>query len=421
MTDFHFPSRPIFAVSLFAWASFVGAADEWPQFRGPTGQGLSDAHGLPLTWGETNGIAWKTEIPGRGYSSPVVSENRIWLTSSPDKGLTRHVLCVDLDSGKVTKDVPLFSVEKPELCHAFNSYATPTPVLERGRVYVTFGTPGTACLDAETGSIIWQRRDFAVDYRDVGAASSPILYRDKLILTCDGQTGSKQFVAALDKNTGKTLWQTDRTFAPGPAPTSIHSSAVPLVIRVDGRDELVSPAAHGVHAYDPDTGAEIWQAGYDGWSVVPRPVFGDDLVFVCSGVVKPIMLCIRPTGATGDVTRSGVVWSTRKNVPDMPSPVLTGNRLYTMTATTLSCLEPRTGREIWSGKLPGQYLASPIAADGRLFLFSRGKTSCVVALGDTFRVLATNRLDEGCMASPAAVGRSLLVRTTQHLYRIAAQ
>jgi len=222
MTDFHFPSRPIFAVSLFAWASFVGAADEWPQFRGPTGQGLSDAHGLPLTWDETNGIAWKTEIPGRGYSSPVVSENRIWLTSSPDKGLTRHVLCVDLDSGKVTKDVPLFSVEKPELCHAFNSYATPTPVLERGRVYVTFGTPGTACLDAETGSIIWQRRDFAVDYRDVGAASSPILYRDKLILTCDGQTGSKQFVAALDKNTGKTLWQTDRTFAPSPAPTSIH-------------------------------------------------------------------------------------------------------------------------------------------------------------------------------------------------------
>jgi len=395
------------------------ARDAWPQFRGPTGQGLSEVRDLPVTWSETNNIVWKTEIPGTGYSSPVVSDNRIWLTASPDKGKTRHVLCVDLLSGKIERDIVLFACDKPEICHTLNSYATPTPILEADRVYVTFGTPGTACLSAKTGQKIWERSDFVIDYRDVGAASSPILYRNMLILTCDGQVGSKQFVVALDKNTGATLWKTDRIFLPGKPPEFRHSSGVPLVICVNGTDQLISPAARGVHAYNPVTGAEIWQAWYDGWSVVPRPVFADGTLVVCSGTVKPSLLCIRPEGATGDITHGkNVVWKSAKNVPDMPSPLLVGNRLYTMTATTLSCLEPLTGKELWSGKLPGQYLSSPIAAGGHIYLFSRGKTSAVVELGDTFRIVATNRLEEGCMASPAVADHSLIVRTTKALYRI---
>ena len=414
----HTPSRPslvaLCAASLFS----ACAADEWPQFRGPTGQGVSDAHGLPVTWSETNNIVWKTELPGSGHSSPVVSGNRIWLTASPDKGLSRHVLCVALDSGKIVRDIELFTYEKPEPCHSLNSYATPTPVLENNRVYVTFGSPGTACLSAETGEKLWERRDFVVDYRDVGAASSPVLYRNLLILTCDGQKGDKQFVVALDKNTGATLWKTDRTFDPNKNPDQIHSSCVPLAIRVGDRDQLVSPAGYGVHTYDPDTGTELWHAWYDGWSVVSRPVFADGFLVICCGTVNPRMLCIRPAGASGDITESGVVWKTDKNVPGMPSPLLVDHRLYTMTATTLSCLDPASGKVFWSENIPGQHLASPVAADGNIFLFSQGKTSTVVALGDTFRIVATNRLDEGCFASPAIAGHSLIVRTTKHLYRI---
>jgi len=400
----------------------VWASDEWPQFRGPTGQGLSDAHGLPTTWSESNNVLWKTSLPGYGHSSPVVSGNRIWLTASPDKGKSRHVLCVALDSGKIERDITLFTCEKPEICHTLNSYATPTPVLENGRVYVTFGTPGTACLDAETGRTLWERHDFVIDYRDVGAASSPVLYRDRLILTCDGQTGSKQYTVALDKNTGKTLWQTNRIFPPGKTPTYIHSSAVPLVIRVNGRDQLISPAGHGVHAYDPATGSEIWQAWYGGWSVVPRPVFADGRLVVCAGTTEPQMLCLRPEGAAGTMTEgNGILWKTKKNVPDMPSPLLYNGRLYTMTATTLSCIAPADGRVLWAEKLPGQYLSSPVEADGNLFIFSRGKTGAVVKLGDTFTGVTTNRLADGCMASPAVVGRSLIVRTTKALYRFEAR
>ena len=399
--------------------SAAHAADEWPQFRGPTGQGTSDASGLPLTWSETENVKWKTAIPGEGHSSPVVSGNRIWLTTSPDKGKTRHVLCLDFVTGKITLDLPLFTCETPEPGHAMNTYATPTPVLEGNRVYVTLGVPGTACLDAETGKTVWERRDIPVKYFDVGPASCPVLYRDKIILTCDGQANDQQFVIALDKHTGKTLWRTDRKYPNDKTPSKTHSSCVPLIINVAGKDQLISPGGHGVRSYDPETGLELWVARYGGWSVVPRPVYADGLLFICSGTVQSTLLGIRPEGASGNITDTGaVVWKTTKNVPAMPSPLLVNDRLYTMTATTLSCLKPATGEVLWSNNIPGQHLASPVAADGRIYLFNTSGGSAVVALGDTFNLLATNKLEKGCSASPAVVGNSLLVRTTSHLYRI---
>jgi outer membrane protein assembly factor BamB len=412
--------RAIITLSLATLLSSIRAEDSWPQFRGPTGQGVSDAKGLPVTWSETENVKWKTAIPGEGHSSPVVSGNRIWLTSSPDKGKTRHVLCVDFATGKLTRDIPLFTCVTTEPCHAMNSYATPTPVLEGSRVYVTFGAPGTACLEAETGKTIWERRDLPVKYFDVGPASSPILYRDSFILNCDGQASDQQFVIALDKNTGKTLWRTDRTYLGNKLPPKTHSSCVPLVIRVASRDQLISPGGHGVRSYDPDTGKELWVARYGGWSVVPRPVFANGLLFICSGTVKSTLLCIRPEGASGDITDApAVVWKTAKNVPTMPSPLLVDDRLYTLTAATLSCLKPATGEVTWSENIPGQHVASPVAADGRIYLFNTSGGGAVVALGDRFNLLATNRLDSGCSASPAIVGTSLLVRTATHLYRIA--
>ncbi len=413
------PTLALTAVSFAALLSVARAGGEWPQFRGPTGQGVSDARGLPLTWSETENIKWKTAIPGEGHSSPVVSGNRVWLTSSPDKGKTRHVLCLDFETGKITRDLALFTCEEPETCHAMNSYATPTPVLEGDRVYVTFGNPGTASLSAETGQTLWERRDIKVKYWDVGPASSPILYRDRLILTCDGQTDDQHFVMALNKNTGETLWRTDRKFFEDKLPTFTHSSCVPLVVPVAGKDQLISPGAHGVRAYDLETGTELWCARYDGWSIVPRPVYANGLLFVCSCNVNTSILCIRPEGASGDITATdAVVWKSTKNVPPMPSPLLVGNRFYTMTATTLSGLNPATGEVIWSGNIPGQHLASPVAADGRIYLFNTKGGGTVAALGDTFSILATNTLDNGCSASPAVAGKSLLVRTTTHLYRI---
>lgn len=406
-------------VSFVTFLSVARADGEWPQFRGPTGQGTSDARGLPLTWSETENIKWKSAIPGEGHSSPVAAGNRVWLTSSPDKGKTRHLLCLDFETGKISRDIALFTCEAPEPCHAMNSYATPTPVLEGDRVYVTFGSPGTACLNAETGKTLWERRDIQTRYYDVGPASSPVLYRDTLILTCDGQSDDQRFVMALDKNTGKTLWRTDRKYPEDKIPDKTHSSCVPLIIPVAGQDQLISPGGHGVRAYDPGTGAELWKARYGGWSVVPRPVYANGLVFICNGTVNPVLLCIRPEGASGDITATdSVVWKTTKNVPAMPSPLLVENRLYTMTATTLSCLKPATGEVLWSGNIPGQHLASPVAADGRIYLFNTSGGGAVAALGDTFSIIATNKLEGGCSASPAVVGKSLLVRTTTHLYRI---
>ncbi len=409
----------LFATSFMFSAAMARAADEWPQFRGPTGQGLSDAKGLPLTWSETNNIAWKTAIPGIGYSSPVVSGNRIWLTSSPDKGQTRHVLCVDLASGKISHDIPLFTCDKTDPCHAMNSFATPTPVLEGDRVYVSFGNVGTACLDAATGKALWERRDLKTRYFDVGAASSPILCGDSLILTCDGQSDAERFVVALDKQTGKTLWRTERTFPENVIPKKTHSSCIPLAIEVAGKIQIVSPGPHGVRAYEADTGKEIWCARNSTWSVVPRPVFADGRLFACGGSINPFFYCIRPEGAAGEVTNTpSLLWKVTRNIPNMPSPLVTGKRLYTLTAATFSCLDPATGKEIWSGNVPGQHLASPVAAEGRIYLFNTTGGSTVAEQGDTFRILATNRLDSGCYASPAIVGKSLIVRTTSHVYRI---
>ena len=407
------------SVGVLAWRVCAGEITHtWPQYRGPEGQGLGVATHLPHTWSETNHVLWMCPLPGLGHSSPVVADQRVWLTSATDKGRQRHVLCVDLQTGALVRDRVLYTCDEPERCHNLNSFATPTPVLEDGRVYVTFGKEGTACLAAESGETLWERRDLPVHYFDVGVASSPILYQDKLILTCDGQADDVRYVIALDKLTGKTVWRTDSVFADGKNPAYTHSSGVPLVVPVAGQAQLISPGAHGVRAYDLQSGRELWQVKYGGWSVVPRPVYGNDLVYVCNGVVKPVLLAIRPDGAHGDVTASAVVWQTNQHVPNMPSPLLIDNRLYTLTATRLSCLNATTGAVIWSETIPGQHMASPVAADKHIFLFNMRGGGAVVAQGDKFQLVATNTLQEGCMASPAVVDNSLIVRTRTRLYRL---
>jgi len=395
------------------------ASDSWPQFRGAAGDGLSPATGVPTAWSETENILWKTAIPGDGHSSPVIIKDQIWLTTALDQGHSRNVLTIDFQSGKILRNQQLFTVTELEKCHKDNSYATPTPVLEEDRVYITFGAPGTACLSAKTGEVIWQRTDFKVKYFDVGAASSPIIYKDKLIMICDGDNKSERFVTALDKMTGKTFWRTDRTFTGEQLKHMVHSSSIPHAITVDGKDQIVCPGGLSVSAYDPENGAEIWRSAYASWSVVPRPLYADGLLYICAGVIKPIMLCINPAGAKGDITGTkNIVWETTKMVPNMPSPLFVNKRFYTMTSARLACRQPETGEIIWNERISGQHLASPVCAENNIYLFNRTGGCTVVKASDDFQIVSTNQLESGCMASPAIYDKSLLIRTTTHLYRI---
>ncbi|MEI6647813.1 MAG: PQQ-binding-like beta-propeller repeat protein [bacterium] len=407
------------ASALCITGACIADISTWNEFRGTTRDGKSTATGLPTTWSETENIVWKTELPGEGHSSPVVADGRIWLTTSPDQGTNRHLLCIDFISGKITKNISLFSYTATnERNHKMNSYATPTPIVEGKRVYVTFGNPGTACLNAETGEIIWQRRDITNRYFDVGAASSPALFGNKLILTSDGEPAAARFVMALDKDTGKTLWRTDRVF-PNPLPKYTHASCMPTVALVNGREQLISPGSCGIRSYDLETGKELWIARHEAWSAVPRPVVGEGIVYLCAGVIKPIMMAIQLDKAKGDITGTdAILWSTDKDVPDMSSPLLMGNRLYTIKTTKLNCLEAKTGKVIWSENLKGQHLASIVSAENRMYLFNVNGGSSVVGLGDSFNLISTNKLDSGCYASPAIADKSLIVRTRTHLYRI---
>lgn len=402
--------------------SLLHAETPWPCFRGMD-SGKSEAKGLPLTWSETENTVWKTEIPGLGHSSPVVADNQIWLTTSPDKGITRHLLRIDFVTGKIINDYTLFTYPRAtnEICHQMNSHATPTPIIDDHKIYVSFGNPGIACLDTKTGEKIWERRDITNNYHDVGGAATPIMAGDKLIVINDGHTNALHYVIALDKKTGKTLWRTDRVYPTNhPKPYMTHAFCPPLVMTVNHKQQLISPSAHGARAYDLESGKELWYSYFKGWSVVPQPSQFGNLAIMCNGVVgdRQIM-AVHADRAAGDITGTdAIAWRVQKHVPDMASPVLVGNRLYAMSPTVLSCIDPLNGTVLWTGKVAGQHIASPLVADGYLYLFNRKGGSTVVKLGETFAVAATNTLAEGCSATPAIYGKSLIVRTEKHLYRI---
>src|SRR5215213_6048512 len=252
-------------VLLFVSAAAARAEDNWPQFRGPTGQGISDATGLPSTWSETENVVWKTAIHGKSHSSPVVWGDQVWLTTATENGQALSVLCVDRTNGRVLRDMKLFDVALPQYAHPFNSYASPTPVIEEGRVYVTFGSPGTACLDTKTGKVLWERTDLECNHFR-GAGSSPIVWKDLLIMNFDGS--DFQYLIALDKTTGKTVWKTNRSvdyqdLEPNGKPKADgdfrKAFATPHVAEIDGRPVLFSSGAKAHYAYDPATGKEFWR------------------------------------------------------------------------------------------------------------------------------------------------------------------
>ena len=395
------------------------SASDWPEFRGSNAQGHSDATNLPLTWSPNSHVAWKTPVAGIGWSSPVVVGTRIFLTSAvslsgkeeatADRSL--RVISLDATTGKPVWDVELFQITSPR-AHRKNSHASPTPVYENGKLYVHFGHLGTACLDAATGKSIWSTQEFA--YSPVhGNGSSPVLFEDLLIFSADAETDPK--VIALDKTSGKTRW----TFARQSEAKKKFSFCTPLIIDVNGQKQLITPGSGVVNALNPKDGTEIWRCGYDqGYSVVPRPIFAHGLIFISTGFDKPLVLAIKPDGK-GDVTATHIAWSIDKAAPHDPSMVVIGDELYfTADNGILSCADAKTGQLHYSERCTGPISASPLVADGKLYLQDEKGLGVVVKPGKTVQILAKNDLGERSLASYAVIGSDLLIRTEANLYRI---
>ena len=404
-----------FLFFLLFGSSLALAQDNWPDFRGPLGNGHAISANLPLTWSERENIAWKTPIPGLGWSTPVIWDDQIWLTMATDEGKQLHAVCVDRLAGKVVRQIKVFDVAEPEPINALNSYASPSPLIEAGRVYVYFGTYGIACLDTASGEILWSRRDLKLDHKE-GPGSSPVLWEDLVIFHCDGQ--DVQYVIALDKKSGDTAWKANRSVdLSAQRPDFRKAYATPLVAKVEGKPQLISPGAHAAVAYDPQTGRELWTVEYNGFSNIARPLVGHGLVFLNTGYMKPQMLAVRIGGA-GNITDSHVAWKHESGVSNKPSPLLVDDLLYFVSdkGGVVTCLEAKAGTLVWNKRLGGNFSASPIYASGRIYFCDQDGKTFVFKPGREYRELAVNELEDGLMASPAGARDSLYLRTKTHLY-----
>jgi len=407
------------------------SAGDWPEFRGPWSNGLASipgsrkSLGLPLNWSETENVKWKTPIPHQGWSTPVVMNNQIWLTTATLEGQDFFVICVEANSGVIRLNEMLFHADNPEpLGNPLNSYASPTPVIESGRVYVNFGSYGTACLDTKTFELLWKRSDLPCRHFR-GPGSSLVLFKNLLILTMDGV--DVQYLVALDKATGRTVWKTDRTAEwndldsdgkPRGEGDLRKAYSTPLIIDVDGNKQMISVGAKAVYGYDPADGRELWKIHNKGYSGAARPVYGDGIAYMISGFGKTDLLAIRVDGS-GDVTDTDIVWKTGRNVPRTSSPLLIDDLFFMINDTgTATCLEALTGRQVWNQRVPGDYAASPLYADGRIYCFNMDGKTTVFKAARKYEILATNTLDSGFMASAAVSGKALILRTKTHLYRI---
>ncbi|MFO1020814.1 MAG: PQQ-binding-like beta-propeller repeat protein [Planctomycetales bacterium] len=387
----------------------------WPQFRGPTGQGLALDAQPPLEWSETRNITWTTKIPGKGHSSPVIWDDLIWVTTSTPDGKKLSAVGLDRATGKIRHDILLLTPSKIEEIHEKNSHASTTPVLAEGRLYAHFGTYGAACIDTTTGEILWKNEELQIEHQG-GPGSSPVLWEKLLIVTCDG--ADQQYVAALDVDTGKIKWKRPRSAPYRANRITKRAFATPLLITHDGKPQLISPAADQLHAYHPGTGEELWHVRYTGFSTIPCPSYEDGVIFMCTGFFKPEMAAIKVNG-TGNVTDTHLNWRVQKGVPDTPSPIVHQGRVYIVSDKGIgTCIEAKSGKVLWTRRLEGNFSASPLLAGEHLFYCSEEGTTRVLKLGPTPDKGKINKLPGRIMASPAALGKELYIRTTVGLFRV---
>lgn len=394
-------------------------ADVWSEYRGPTGDGIAHASAKPpVKFGESESLKWKMPVHGNGWSSPVVWGNQVWVTTATETGTEYFALSFDRSTGKVIHDLKLFSQEPPIDIRRYNTYASPTPALAEGRLYAHFGSHGTACVDTETGKVIWERKDIPCDHFR-GPASSPILHDGKVYLLYDGF--DRQFVLCLDGVTGKTVWQKDRDLpyknTGKPMVDNDYKKAygTASVFTIDGKPQLVAPAAMGTIAYDPVTGVEIWRVITDGMNQSPRPVLAHDLIYLTAGSTSTLFAV--KTGGTGNITKSHVAFTKPKTASQKPSPLVLGETLYMVNDTgVLQAIEAKTGKEKWKESLGDKFAASPILANGLIYLCGESGKVYVVKPGEQYESVAVNKLDGPIRASPAAVGNDLIVRSYTHLY-----
>ena len=404
----------------------TNTSTNWPDYRGPTQDGQFVGTALPVRWSEKENVKWKTAIHGRAWSSPVVWGNQVWMgTASPD-GKELSSVCVDRDTGRILFDRKLFDIAMPAtLFNTVNTYASPSPTIEDGRVVLHFGSPGTACIDSKSFELVWERRDLPCNHFR-GPASSPVLFGETVILTFDGS--DHDYLVALDKKTGGTVWKTDRSTNYGdidPATGKAKADGdfrkaynTPLLVNAAGKLQLVSPGAKAVISYDPATGGEFWKVHYENHSTASRTVFGEGLFFVNTGYSVAELWAIR-AGGTGDISATHVAWKRKKAVPNRSSPVLAGGCLYMVSDIGVaSCVDAKTGADIWQERIGNQFSSAVLSSAGHVYFFDEEGVATVIRAGPKFDLVAKNRLDDGCLASPAAAGKALFVRTKTHLYRI---
>lgn len=419
--------------------STVAAAEDWPEWRGPTGQGIASDRAVPIRWSETENIAWKTPIRGKGWSTPVVLGQQIWLTTAEEtpeseenlkKRLAANTgnqpldvaaeasfraICVDRTSGKIVHDVKVLVEKEPQWVHRMNSYASPSPVIEVGRLYCHFGCYGTVCVDTTRGEVLWTNREHRIMHEN-GPGSSPVLEGPHLIFHCDGSDA--QYVAAIDKTSGKTAWQTERSGKMDANPQLKKAYGTPLVVDRQGQRVVMSPGANWLYGYDPSTGKELFKVEYGklGFSIVPRPVAAEGLIYLSTSFMQPEMLAIRYDSAE----EPKIVWREKKSVPNTPSPIVAGDLLCFVSDNggVLSCLDAKSGQLVHRQRIEGSHAASPILAGGKLYFCDRDGGTTVIAPGPKLEILAKNKLEGSIMASPVAVDGSLLVRTDRALYSI---
>jgi len=412
------PHLILILFSLTGGAVSAAEAGEWPQFRGPTGQGISHATNVPLHWSATSNVVWKTGIPGRGWSSPVLADGRLYLTTAVGgadaASVSLRALCVNAIDGAILWNIEVLQPEpsSAKTIHQKNSPASPTPIVDRGRLYVHFGHMGTAALNI-SGKILW--RQTALKYSPLhGNGGSPALMDDLLVFSCDGT--KDPFIVALDAGTGDVRWKTPRNTAAG----RTFSFSTPLVIEVGGARQIISPVSGFVGAYDPANGHEIWKVRYgEGYSLVPRPVFAHGLLFITTGFDHPAVQAIKPAGARGDVTETHIAWTIRKGAPHTPSLLVVGDELYFVADSGVAtCADARTGEIHWNERLGGNFSASPVYADGRIYFQNEAGAGFVVKRGKTFTLLAQNDLAERTLASYAVADNALFIRSESNLWRV---